>query len=267
MNIFLKELKFQRKPLILWCIGAILMIIAGMAKFDAYSSQGQTINELIGDIPKSIRIVLGFGEVDVSTLAGYYTVLYVYMLLMAAIHAAMLGATIIAKEERDKTYEFLLVKPVSRNTVVSAKLAAALTNIVIYNVVNLVSFIVILGSYNTEGADMNGKIALTMAGMLILQVLFMVLGSALAAIKRKAKIAASLAAAIMLLTYMLSVAIDLNERLEALKYVTPFKYFEAKYLMFGSGLDVGYILLAVVLIAVLTTMTYRFYSKKDLQSQ
>ncbi|MBB6447224.1 ABC transporter permease subunit [Bacillus benzoevorans] len=266
MNIFLKELKFQRKSLVLWCLGVILMIIAGMAKFDAYSAQGQSINELIGDIPKSIRIVLGFGEVDVSTVAGYYTILYIYMLLMAAIHAAMLGAAIIAKEERDKTYEFLLVKPVSRNTVVTAKLAAALTNIVIYNVVNLVSFIVILGGYNNEGADMNGKIVLTLVGMFILQVLFMVLGSALAAVKRKAKSAASLAAAIMLLTYMLSVAIDLNEGLKVLKYATPFKYFEAKYLMFGSGLDVGYILLSAVLITALTIITYKAYSKKDLQS-
>ena len=32
------------------------------------------------------------------------------LLLMATIHAAMLGATIIAKEERDKTSEFLFVK-------------------------------------------------------------------------------------------------------------------------------------------------------------
>jgi ABC-2 type transport system permease protein len=266
MNVFLKEWKFQRKSLILWCIGAILMIITGMMKFDAYSSQGQSINELIGDIPKSIRIVLGFGEVDLSTVAGYYTILYIYMLLMAAIHAAMLGATIIAKEERDKTYEFLLVKPVSRNTVVTAKLAAALTNIVIYNVVNLVSFIVILGGYNTGEEDINGKVTLTLVGMFILQVLFMVLGSALAAVKRRAKTSASLAAAIMLLTYMLSVAIDLNDKLEVLKYVTPFKYFEAKYLMFGSGLDVGYILLSAILIAAFTTITYRAYSKKDLQS-
>jgi len=65
---------------------------------------------------------------------------------------------------------------------------------------------------------------------------------------------------------MLSVAIDLNDKLEVLKYVTPFKYFEAKYLMFGSGLDVGYILLSAILIAAFTTITYRAYSKKDLQS-
>lgn len=267
MNIFLKELKFQRKPLLLWCIGAVLMIIAGMAKYEGYSAQGQSINQLISDIPKTIRIVLGFGEVDVSTISGYYTILYIYMLLMAAIHASMLGAGMIAKEERGKTYEFLLVKPVSRNTVITAKLAAAFINIVIYNAVNFISFMVVIGKYSSDGADINRGISLTMAGMFILQLLFMVLGSALAAVKRRSKSAASMAAAIMLFTYLLSVAIDLNESLNVLKYVTPFKYFEAKNLLFGGGLDIGNILLALVIIAALTAVTYRCYSKKDLQSQ
>ena len=53
---------------------------------------------------------MGFSDVDVSKISGYYSILFVYILLMATIHAAMLGADIIAKEERDKTSEFLFVK-------------------------------------------------------------------------------------------------------------------------------------------------------------
>ncbi|WML41739.1 ABC transporter permease subunit [Neobacillus sp. OS1-2] len=263
MNIFLKELKSHRKSLIFWSIGVFLMVVSGMAKYDAYSSAGQSINDLVADMPQTLRAVLGFGAVDLSKVSGYYSLLFLYLLLMATIHAAMLGATIIAKEERDKTFEFLFVKPVSRTTIITAKLSAAFVNIVVFNLVTYVSSISLIAKYNS-GEAVNGDIGLLMVGMFILQLLFMVIGSALAAVKKKPKTAASVATGILLLTYMLSIAIDINEHIEGLKYLTPFKYFEAKNVMFGSGLDVAFVMISVILIAALTLGTYVFYQKRDL---
>jgi ABC-2 type transport system permease protein len=266
MNIFFKELKSYRKSIIFWSIGVFLMVASGMAKYEAYSSSGQSINDLIADLPKSMKAVMGFGVVDLSKISSYYSLLYIYLLLMATIHATMLGASIIAKEERDKTAEFLFVKPVSRNTIISAKLSAAFTNIVIFNLVTWISLIILVGKYNSAGEAVNGDIALTMAGMFILQVLFLVIGSALAAVKRKPKTAPSLATGVLLLTYMLSIAIDLNEDIESLKYLSPFKYFDAKNVMFGGGLEAIYIVISVLLIAALLGVTFKFYQRKDLNA-
>ncbi|MEH7074527.1 ABC transporter permease subunit [Neobacillus drentensis] len=266
MNIFLKELKSYRKSLTFWSIGVFLMVASGMAKYAAYSSSGQSINDLIADLPRSLKAVMGFGVVDLSKISGYYSLLYIYLLLMATIHAAMLGASIIAKEERDKTAEFLFVRPVSRNTIVAAKLLAAFTNIAIFNLVTLVSAITLIEKYNSAGEAVNGEIVLTQVGMFILQVLFLAIGSALAAVKKKPKTAPSLATGILLLTYMLSIAIDLNENIEWLKYITPFKYFEAKNLMLGSGLEPIFITLSVILTALLLVATFIFYKKRDLNS-
>ncbi|MEH7353411.1 ABC transporter permease subunit [Neobacillus drentensis] len=263
MNIFLKELRSHRKSLIFWSIGVFLMVVSGMAKYDAYSSSGQSINDLVADLPKSLRAVLGFGAVDLSKISGYYAMLFLYLLLMATIHAAMLGATIIAKEERDKTFEFLFVKPVSRTTIITAKLMAAFVNIVVFNLVTYVSSIILIAKYN-DGKAVNRDIAILMVGMFILQLLFMVIGSALAAVKKKPKTAASLATGILLLTYMLSIAIDLNEHIEGLKYLTPFKYYEAKNIMFGGGLDIIFVVISAVLITLFSYVTYVFYQKRDL---
>ncbi|WP_462410152.1 ABC transporter permease subunit [Neobacillus sp. Marseille-QA0830] len=263
MNIFLKELRSHRKSLIFWCIGVFLMVVSGMGKYEAYSSSGQSMDDLLADMPKSLAAVLGFNDLDVSKPSGYYGLLFLYLLLMATIHAAMLGATMIAKEERDKTSEFLFVKPVSRTRVITAKLLAAFVNIVLFNLVTYGSSVVIMGRY-AKGGDMNGDIGITMAGMFILQVLFMLIGCAIAAVKRKPKSAASLATAILLLTYVLSVAIDLNEDIEPLKYLTPFKYFEAKNVMYGGGLDIVFVTLSIVITASLTAITYVCYRKRDL---
>ena len=243
----------------------MLMVVSGMAKYDAYSSSGQSINDLVADLPKSLRAVLGFSAVDLSKVDGYYALLFIYLLLMATIHAAMLGATIIAKEERDKTTEFLFSKPVSRTTVISAKLAAAFVNILIINIFTYISSIISIGNYDTD-VVINRSIGLLMVGMLLLQTLFMVIGSALASVKRKPGTASSVATGILLLTYMMAIAIDLNEKMENLKYVTPFKYVEAKNVLFGSGLEARFVLLSLVLIVALTIVTYHFFEKRDLNA-
>jgi ABC-2 type transport system permease protein len=263
MNVFLKEIKSHRKSLIFWSIGIFLMVASGMGKYVSLSSSGQSMNDMLAGMPKSVLAILGIGDFDISTASGYYGLLFIYLLLMATIHAAMLGATIISKEERDKTAEFLFVKPVSRSTIITAKLLAALLNIVIINIVTFISSVILVRKYS-EGEVITGDIAITMAGMFILQLLFMVIGSALASVKRKAKTAASLATSILLLTYVLSVAIDLNESMEGLKYFTPFKYFEAKNVMYGGGFDASFVLISVVLIVCLSAVTYAFYNKRDL---
>lgn len=263
MNIFLKEMKSHRKSLIFWSIGVFLMVASGMVKYKSLSSSGQSMNEMLAGMPKSLLAVLGIGEFDISTASGYYGLLFIYLLLMANIHAAMLGATIIAKEERDKTTEFLFVKPVSRNGIVTAKLLAAFMNILVLNIVTFVSSVGLVGRYS-EGKVVTGDIALTMVGMFILQLLFMVIGTSLAAVKKKSKTAASLATAVLLFTYVISVVIDLNENIEGLKYLTPFKYFEAKNIMFGEGFEFIFILLSGVLIVTLTAVTFVFYKKRDL---
>lgn len=263
MNIYIKELKSHRKSLIFWCIGVILMVASGMNKYSSLYSSGQSMNDLMADMPKSLQAIMGVGSFDLSKASGYYGMLFMYLVLMATIHAAMLGATIIAKEERDKTSEFLFVKPVSREKIITAKLLAALTNIVIFNLVTFASSVIIVGKVS-DGEKVNGEIAVTMMGMFLLQLLFMVIGSAISAVKKRPKTAASLATAILLLTFVLSIVIDLNENLDLLKYLTPFKYFEAKHMMVGDGLETVSVFLSLFITVALTYGTYLFYKKRDL---
>ncbi|PLS03405.1 ABC transporter permease subunit [Neobacillus cucumis] len=263
MNIFLKELKSHRKSLIFWSVGVCLMVLSGMNKYaNLYSSQ-QSMNDVMKDMPKSLQVIMGIGSLDLSKASGYYGMLFVYLLLMATIHAAMLGAAIIAKEERDKTTEFLFVKPVSRTTVITAKLLASLFNIVVLNLVTLFSSIAFMAKYSKR-EEVNHDIVILMAGMFILQLLFMVMGSAISALKKKSKKAASLSAGVLLLTFILSVAIDLNEGMKNLKYLSPFKYFEAKNVMYGGGLEPVYMVISGFLIIIFTSVTYLFYKKRDL---
>ncbi|MEX2104322.1 MAG: ABC transporter permease subunit [Bacilli bacterium] len=126
-----------------------------------------------------------------------------------------------------------------------------------------VSSFVIVGNYS-NGESVGGDIAITMTGMFILQLLFVVIGTAIAAVNKRPKKAASLATGILLITFILSIVVDLNDKLESLKYLTPFKYFEAKNVMYGEGFEAVFVLLSVILIAMLCSVTFVFFKKRDL---
>lgn len=182
---------------------------------------------------------------------------------MATIHAAMLGANIISKEERDKTAEFLFLKPISRSKVITAKLLASLVNILIFNLVTFATSVIMVQKYN-NGEAVIGALTKLMVGMFVLQLIFLFIGTAIAAISKNPKTAAALSTGILLITFMLSIAIDMNSRIEKLKYLTPFKCFDAKNLINHPGFEPIYVIMSVGMIAVLFWATYVFYTKRDL---
>ena len=181
MNIFLREMKANRLSLILWCVGILFMVAAGMGKYTSLSDTGTSLNALMADMPKSLQAIMGTNSLDLSSVIGYYGLLYLYLVVMASIHASMLGANIISKEERDKTVEFLLVKPISRSQMITSKLLAAFVNIVMFNVITFILSIVMVQQY-AGGEAVVGDISMMMLGMLILQLIFLVIGTAIAAV-------------------------------------------------------------------------------------
>ena len=196
MNIFIREIKAHRKSLIIWGVCMILMIVSGMSKYGGSIASGQSMNELMSKMPKSMQAIIGSGSFDLSKASGYYGILFLYLVLMATIHATMLGTDIIAKEERDRTFEFLMVKPISRKTIITSKLLAALVNIVIFNIITFV-FSIMMVSYYGKGEAVTGDIAILMLGMFILQLIFLLIGTSIAAISKNPKTSTSLATAIL----------------------------------------------------------------------
>ncbi|WLR41378.1 ABC transporter permease subunit [Bacillus carboniphilus] len=234
MNIILKELRADLKSLIIWSVGFVFMIVAGMSKFSAFSSSDQSVNEFFQTMPETLQAIMGTGTFDLSTALGFYGVLTLYLLIMATTHATMFGANIVAKEERDQTAEFLFVKPISRNKVIVFKIVAALINVVVINLITfLTSFFVV--RYFSESDPVGNDISLFMLGLFIVQVIFLLIGSSVAAIIRKPAKAAMVSAVILLVMFLLSIVKELNDSIAWLKYVTPFKYFEAKQVMYGGG--------------------------------
>ena len=71
MNIFLRELKANRKALIIWSVCMVLFVLSGMSKYTAYSAGGASA-DLFAKMPFSLKALLGIGSFDVSTMPGFF---------------------------------------------------------------------------------------------------------------------------------------------------------------------------------------------------
>ena len=89
-------------------------------------------------------------------------------------------------------------------------------NILIFNIITLVSSIIIVGKYS-KGEAVSADIVILMIGMFILQLIFMFIGTAIAAVCKNPKTATSISTAVLLITFILSIAIDINSKIENLE--------------------------------------------------
>lgn len=265
MNIFLRELNANKKALIIWSICMILFVMMGMQKYEALiGSTGDMteINKLIGSMPKVIQTMWGISEVDLSKPIGYFSVLVPFIFMMGGIYASMLGANLIAKEERDKTVEFLITKPVSRFKIMTAKILAGKVNLIIFNLATMVTSYFVLSNLSKEAVFI--PVLLSAISLFFIELLFMIIGVGMASMSRNYKKSGSMTIFILLATYFISVIIDMTDKLDILKIFTPFKYFDAKKFLVSNSLDMRYILLTLAIMIVILVPSYITYRKRDL---
>lgn len=262
MNIFRHEMKSTQRSLLVWSISMALLVFSGMGKFSAYTAGGEN-SDIFVNMPHTIKALFGFAAFDIQTLGGFYAFLFTYLAIAMAIHAVLLGNSIVIKEERDKTTEFLMTKPVSRKVILTAKLFCAGTNLIILNTVTLISSLIIVASYD-EGSDLTAIILWLMVSMLLLQVMFTALGTLLASVAREAKTTGSIASGIVIAAYFIAKITDLSDSLYFLKILSPFKYFSYQEILEGKGLNIIIIILTLLFSILLLLYTYKFYSKRDL---
>ncbi|MBN2795952.1 MAG: ABC transporter permease subunit [Clostridia bacterium] len=262
MNIIFRELKSIRKSLIIWSVSMMFLIYVGMVKYAGVREAGDSMEEMMSTLPKGMKAVFGIGSLDLTQVSGYYIVFFLYFALLGGVHAIMQGSVVLSKEERDKTADFLMVKPIKRHQVVTSKILASLFAVVVVNLVTWVSSVIIVAQYN-EGSSINGLIRDLMIALLILQVIFFSVGLLIGAIAPSTKKATGLSTGILLGTFLMSVVVDLYSKLDFLEYFTPFKYFDGKAI-YKSGFDLFHLILSVVIIFLSLYFTYRIYQKKDL---
>jgi ABC-2 type transport system permease protein len=235
-----------------------------MSVFPSFASNVEETKKLIsGYSPEMLR---AFG-VDLNTLftiLGFYSFLFIYILFCGAVQATNMGISIISKENRNKTADFILTKPVPRSRVITGKLMAILVSLLITNIVYLA--VSILYANMLESADYSQKsFILISLSLLLVQIMFATIGVIIAVLTRKIKSVVSVSLSVVFGFYILGMLSSIIKE-DAVNYFTPFKYFDANYITKNGAYDMPYAILFIAVVAVLTLSSLITYSKKDIHA-
>ncbi len=262
MNIFLRELKANIKSLLIWAFIVILFAVIGFAKFSAYYGNSELV-AILDDMPAPLVEAFKMNAFNLTTITGFYGVMFTYLALVVSIAAAMWGSDVISKEERDKTVEFSLTLPVTRGRVVTAKSLAALVNSIVILFVCWGSILYGASSYPLE-EGFHSYVALSMLALFIMELIFLAVGIFLGCAMKQYKRAGTIAVSLLLGTYIISIMAGLDQNLDFLQYFTPFSYFNPVEILQNSSLDLTYVFLSAGIIAAAMVGAYLTYARRDL---
>lgn len=265
MNMFLHELKAYRKSMIIWSISLVLVSLLMMSMFPSIAKDADSFNKILNSYPASIKEALGISINSVASLLGFYSSFaLLYVVLCGAIQAMNLGTGIISKEVRDKTADFLLTKPVKRRSIITAKLLSAVVSLIITNIIYIIfaSFI----AETVKNANFDYKTFLLLSFTLILvQFMFFSLGVLVSVVIPKIRAVLPISISTVFGFFFVSMLSSIIGD-KVIRYISPFKYYDAAYIIKNSAYDSKYILIELIFIIVSIIASYIIYCKKDIHA-
>ena len=262
MHVIKWELKANLKSLLIWCAIFTALIFMMTSEFSAYYNNPE-MADIMKMFPEAMLKAFSMDNANLTTTTGYLSLVALYFYLMAGLFAVLLGSGIISKEARDKTAEYLMTMPISRENILFSKLIAALINCLILLATINGATILAMIKYNLDAAfyaflfDLSAAIFLEM-------IIFLSIGMFLSSVLKRYKSSGKIAASILMLLYFINVAIGLSKNLDALEYVTPFKYFNAQTILQTGHLELKFIILSLVITASGIVGTFLIYPRRDL---
>lgn len=265
MTLFLRELKRNSRSFSIWTLSLVASSVLMMMLFPyMQTNMTETMRSMTASMPEGMVKALNLG-LDFTRPLPFFAYLFQYIILFSGIYAMQLGAGILSREEGEKTIEFLLAKPVTRTGVITSKLACALSYLAVFNILFAAADYAALRGVSDQ--DFSIKIFLMLhIGQLLLQLFFALAGLLISVFVTRTATIYPLSVGVVLCMYFISILSDISDKLENLKYFTPFEYtMPADIIRTGRIEPIYWFIIAAVLL-VCTACTYVFYNRKDIRA-
>jgi len=264
VNVFKREIKAVARTSAIWICAVTGVSVLMMMFYPSFERDIADYVKLLENLPPAMRAIMGLQVQNFASAAGFYSFCLLYALLLGSIQAANLGFACVSKEVTMGTADFLLTKPVSRARILTSKLLASFSVIAAANIVyNLVTVPLVMSF--TGGGSLK-KVLLLNASLLFLQLIFFASGFAVSAAAKKIKSVLPYSLGLVFMAFALS-AFAVTSREDKLRYLTPFQYFSAEYVMANGSYETRFAVLAAVLVCLGVAAAYLFFIRKQIRSR
>ncbi|MFA9396656.1 MAG: ABC transporter permease subunit [Clostridiaceae bacterium] len=264
MNMYIHELKRYRKSTITWTISLVLITVLFFSMFPAFSENAGQMQEMFKGFPDEVLKALGLSTLDLSSILGFYAYIFSYVVLCGAIQAMNLGLSSVSVEVREKTSDFLLAKPITRNEIITSKLLAIITSVLITNIFYFSTAFFMAMMLSKDSFSIKIFILISLS-LFLVEIIFLALGMLISVLVKKIKSVVPISLGIVFSFYIINLfgsAIGDDK----FKYVTPFKFFEPEYIINNGNYEMKFVLIEIIFVAVSVFLSYKIYRKKDINA-
>ena len=258
---FLKGLRDQLRPLLLWALGIAFYVALLMSIYPSIRGSAKALQGYIDHLPEAVKAAF-LGSGDFSSPIGYVnTELLSWLAPIALIgFAVAVAARALAGEEEAGTLSLLLANTVGRRRLVLQKYAAMLVVVAVLGGVFWLSLFIATRIAGTPvgGGDLATTfVRLTLLGVAVGSVTFAVGG---AAGRRQPALAAG--AAVGVLMYLLNTLAVMNGAIHPFRYASLF-YWAGGAQPLGRPLEASGLIVLAATAAALLVATLVLFERRD----
>jgi len=263
INVFRQEFKMNSKSVATWSVAIAVLIWVYMALFPPVAKDAELLNEMMAKFPEALLTAFGLNGINLSTVLGYYSFVFLFVQICLAIQAANYGFSLVSIEEREWTADFLLSKPIGRTQILTSKLLAALSGLTLTNAVVWISSLGCIEMFKGTRTYEIKPLLLMLASIAIFQLFFLSVGLVVSLLVKRIRSVTPYSMALAFGMYVLSVFGDmLGENI--LEKITPFKHFEPRYIVQHGAYDLSLVLFSASVIVISLVSSYMLYTRRDI---
>lgn len=260
MIIYKKELKQGQTTWLTWtsimCIflGIVILIYPEMKNQmnsvgDAFSNMGE------------FSTVFGLDQLNMGEFKGYFGVECGNILgMFGTFYAALLGISSLAKEEKEHTAEFLLTHPITRAHIVLEKLLAIITQITLTNICIVLCSLALI-SIIIKDVD-STEFLLMFFAYYLMQLEISMITFAISSFLSKGDLGIGLGIAAT--SYFLGIFAKLMEKLEPIKYITPFGYADSAHILTEGEIHPVFLTSGILISIASIILVFSHYHMKEI---
>jgi ABC-2 type transport system permease protein len=265
MNIFRHEFKMHLRSVITWSVAVMVLILVFVSLFSSFAEQADLMNEMMANFPPQLLTAFGLNGVDLSTVLGFFSFIFLFVQVCLAVQAANYGFSLVSIEEREWTADFLLAKPVKRTRILTSKLLAALCGLTITNIIVWISSFSFINLFKGDRTYEASTLLLLLLSIVVFQLFFLSAGLVISLLVKRIRSVTPYAMALGFGMYVLSVFGDMLGT-SSLEKITPFKHFDPNYIVQHGAWDTPLVLISLAVIVLSLMSSYVLYSRRDIPS-
>lgn len=265
MNIYKHEFKMKIKSVIIWSLAIALMIFIYLSIYPSIAVDAELLSEMMASFPEEFLIAFGMTELDMSTILGFFGLIFLFVQICLSIQAANYGFSLVSVEETDLTADFLLAKPVGRTKIMTSKLLAAITGLTITNLVVWISSFGFLRIYSDGGRFDTKPVLFLLLSIVIFQLFFLTAGMLISLLVKRVRSVTPYSMALAFGLYVLNAFGGMIGE-DKLEILSPFRHFEPNYILKHAAYDLPLAWISVAAIVISIVGSYVLYSKRNIRS-